>query len=39
MDPGMKDEAKKRITATIIGLIILFMSGIILNIIAPWIYK
>ncbi|QFR39720.1 hypothetical protein A9Q91_05925 [Candidatus Gracilibacteria bacterium 28_42_T64] len=38
-DPSMKDEAKKRITGTLVGLVVLFMSGVILNIIAPWIYK
>lgn len=39
MDPGMKDEAKKRISKTLVGLIVLFCSGIILNLVAPWIYK
>lgn len=38
-DPSMKDEAKKRITGTIVWLIVLFMSWVILNVIAPWIYK
>jgi hypothetical protein len=39
MDPGMKDEAKKRISKTLVGLIVLFCSWIILNLVAPWIYK
>ena len=34
-----KEEAKKRITKTLVGLIILFSSWVILNIVAPWIYK
>ena len=38
MDQGMKDESKKRIVQTIVWLIVLFMSWVILNIIAPWIY-
>jgi len=39
MDPGMKDEAKKRISKTLVGLMVLFCSWIILNLVAPWIYK
>jgi hypothetical protein len=39
MDPWMKDEAKKRISKTLVWLILLFCSWILLNIIAPWIYK
>ena len=39
MDPGMKDEAKKRISKTLVWLIVLFSSGVILNLVAPWIYK
>ena len=39
MDPWMKDEAKKRISKTLIWIILLFCSWILLNIIAPWIYK
>lgn len=34
-----KEEAKKRITKTLIGLIVLFSSWVILNLVAPWIYK
>ncbi len=39
IDSWMKDEAKKRITWTLIWLILLFLSWVILNMIAPWIYK
>jgi len=39
IDSGWKDEAKKRITKTLIGLAILLLSWVILNAIAPWIYK
>ena len=39
MDQGMKDESKKRISKTLIWLILLFLSWSILNMIAPWIYK
>ena len=38
-EPSMKDDAKKRITWTLIWLVLLFLSWVILNIIAPWIYK
>lgn len=38
-EPSMKDEAKKRIMWTITWLIILLLSWVILNMIAPWIYK
>jgi len=34
-----KDEIKKKITMTIWWLILLLLSGLILNAIAPWIYK
>jgi magnesium-transporting ATPase (P-type) len=34
-----KEEAKKRIIKTLTGLIILFSSWVILNLVAPWIYK
>lgn len=33
------DETKKRIVKGLIGIILVLMSGVILNIIAPWIYK
>lgn len=34
-----KDDIKKRIVKSLTGLILLLMSGLILNIIAPWIYR
>lgn len=39
IEASMKDEAKKRIIATLIGLALLMLSAPILNIIAPWVYK
>jgi hypothetical protein len=39
MDAWMKDEAKKRIWKTLSGLIVLLLSWVILNLVAPWIYK
>ena len=39
MDPWMKDESKKRIIQTLVWLILLLLSWVILNLIAPWIYK
>jgi len=39
MDQSLKDESKKRISKTLVWLILLFLSWVILNIIAPWIYK
>ena len=39
VDPQLKDNAKKRIMWTLIGLILLFLSWVILNLIAPWVYK
>ena len=38
-EPSMKDEAKKRIIWTLTWLILLLLSWVILNMIAPWIYK
>ncbi len=38
-EQSLKEESKKRITQTIIWLIILLMSWYILQLIAPWIYK
>jgi len=38
-DQSLKDDAKKRITATLIWLTLLLLSGPILQMIAPWIYK
>jgi len=38
MDQWLKDGAKKRIIQTLIWLIILLLSWVILNAVAPWIY-
>lgn len=38
MDQGMKDEAKKRIWKTLMWLVVLLLSWVILNAIAPWVY-
>jgi len=38
-EPSMKDDAKKRIMWTLTWLALLFLSWVILNLIAPWIYK
>lgn len=35
----LKSGAKDRITKTLIGLILLMLSWLILNAIAPWVYK
>lgn len=39
MDQSLKDESKKRIIWTLMWLALLFLSWVILNMIAPWIYK
>jgi hypothetical protein len=39
IEQSLKDESKKRIIWTLIWLILLMLSWVILNIIAPWIYK
>ena len=39
MDDSMKTKAKERITKTLMWLILLLLSWVILNIIAPWIYN
>lgn len=39
IDQGLKDGAKKRIIGTLLGFIVLLMSWVILNAIAPWIYQ
>ena len=39
IDQSMKEESKKRITKTLIWIIILLLSWTILNLIAPWIYR
>lgn len=38
-DQSLKDDSKKRIIWTLIWLILLLLSGPILQLIAPWIYK
>ena len=38
IDSGWKDEAKKRITKTLLWLAVLLLSWVILNAVAPWIY-
>lgn len=38
MDSGLKEAAKEKITKTLLGLIVLMLSGLILNAIAPWVY-
>lgn len=39
MDSWVKESAKKHITQTIMWLVVLLLSWVILNAIAPWIYK
>lgn len=39
IDQGMKDKAKERIWKTLMWLVILLLSWVILNAIAPWVYK
>ncbi len=39
MDQSLKDESKKRIIKTLVWIIVLLMSWVILNFIAPWIYR
>lgn len=39
MDDGLKSSAKDRIKKMLIWLVLLMLSGVILNAIAPWIYK
>ncbi len=39
LNDGLKTSAKDRITKTLIGLVILMLSWVILNAIAPWIYR
>lgn len=39
INDGLKSAAKDRIINTLIGLALLMLSGVILNIIAPWIYQ
>lgn len=39
MDPDNKEKAKGRIKQTLSWLILLLLSGVILSIIAPWVYR
>jgi hypothetical protein len=39
INDSLKSGAKERITKTLIWLIILMMSWLILNAVAPWVYK
>jgi len=39
MSEELKSGSKTRITKTLVWLVLLFLSWVILNIIAPWIYK
>ena len=39
MDASLKDGAKKRIIKMLLWLVVLMLSGVILNAVAPWIYK
>ena len=38
-DPSAKDKAKEKVIWAIIWIIVLLLSWVILNILAPWIYK
>jgi hypothetical protein len=38
-DDSLKTESKKRIVATLIGLVLFFLAWPILKLIAPWIYR
>lgn len=39
IEVSMKDEAKKRIIASLIWLALLMLSWVFLNMVAPWVYK
>lgn len=39
VDSGAKEAAKGRITKTLLWLLVLLLSGTILNIVAPWVFK
>jgi len=39
VDSSAKEAAKWRITQTLLWLILLLLTGTLLNIIAPWVYK
>jgi len=38
MNDSLKSQAKDKIVMTIVGLIVLLLSWVILNAVAPWIY-
>lgn len=38
IEQSLKDNAKKRIVQTLIWLVVLLLSWVILNLVAPWIY-
>nr|MDD3720161.1 hypothetical protein [Candidatus Gracilibacteria bacterium] len=39
LEQSMKETAKKHIQKVLIGLVLLLLSGVLLNLIAPWIYQ
>lgn len=39
INDSLKTGAKERIVKTLVWLVILLLSGVILNMIAPWVYK
>ncbi len=39
IDDSLKTKAKERIVQTLIWLVVLLLSWVILNLVAPWIYK
>lgn len=38
-DEGSRTKAKGRISKLIMGLVLLFLIGFILNTVAPWVYR
>lgn len=38
IDQSLKDDSKKKIIQTLVWLVVLFLSWIILNLVAPWVY-
>lgn len=39
LDEQLKSDAKKRITITLLGLVLLFLSWPFLELVAPWVYE
>ncbi|HRI35966.1 MAG TPA: hypothetical protein PK765_02630 [bacterium] len=39
IDSSMREDAKKRITQVLTGLAFLFLVSMILNTVAPWVYR